>query len=103
MTRFYVKFRKNPRTMPTDPEERVKLWMTLLAEVKKDLAAGHFIDWGVCADISEGYCISELDEQMLHTLSLKYVPYIIFDSKPVLTVDQVMESIQRAVALAAPQ
>lgn len=98
MTRFYIKFRKNPLTMPADPEERVKLWMSMLTEVKKDLAAGYFTDWGDCSDISEGYCISELDDQMLHTLVLKYVPHIIFTMKPVLTVDQVMESIQRAVA-----
>jgi hypothetical protein len=95
MTRSYMKFKKNPLTMPTAPEEQAKLWMTLLGNVKKDLASGALTDWGDCVDIGEGYCISELDEQELHTLVLKYVPFIIFDIKPVLNVDQVMESIQR--------
>lgn len=83
--------------MPTSPEEQVKLWMTLLEGVKKDLASGDLTDWGDCVDIGEGYCISELDELKLHTLVLKYAPFIIFDIKPVLTVDQVMESIQSLV------
>lgn len=98
MTRFYIKFKKNPLTMPTAPEEQIKLWMKLLGDVKKDLASGGMTDWGDCVDIGEGYCISELDEQKLHTMILKYVPFIIFDIKPVLTVDQVMESIQRVVS-----
>lgn len=97
MTRFYIKFKKNPLTTPTDPAEQVKLWMTLLGNVKKDLASGGLTDWGDGVDIKEGYCISELDEEKLHTLMLKYVPFILFDIKPVLTVDQVMESIQRVV------
>ncbi len=100
MTRFYIRFRKNPLTMPTDPADGVKLWMTMLEGVKEDMKSGVFSDWGDCTDTSEGYCISEVDEKMLHTAILKYVPYIIFTIKPVLTVDQVMESIQRAVAAA---
>ena len=100
MTKFYIRWHMNPHTTPTNPEERVKLWMTLLEGVKNDFKAGIFKDWGNCSDLREGYCISELDEKMLDTAILKYVPYIIFDIRPVLTVDQVVESIQRAVAAA---
>jgi hypothetical protein len=37
MSQFYVRWHINPRTTPTDPGERVSLWMKMLEEVKGDL------------------------------------------------------------------
>ena len=100
MSQFYVRWHINPLTTPTDPGERVNLWMKMPEGVKGDLKSGVFKEWRICSDLSAGYCISELDEALLHTAILKYVPFIIFDIKPVLTVDQSIESIKRAVAAA---
>jgi hypothetical protein len=93
----------NPLTTPIDPEERVKLWLMMLEEVKNDLKSGKLKEWAICSDSSEGFAISEGDEAMLHTTILRYVPYIIFSIKPVLTVDQTIDSIKRAVAAAKPK
>jgi len=100
MSRFYIRWHMNPHAVPLDPKERVDLWMRMLEGVRKDLASGNFKEWGICSDISAGYCMSELDEEQLHTVLLKYVPYISFNIKPVLTVDQSIGSINRATAAA---
>lgn len=100
MSKFYIKWRKNQYTIPTNFEEQVKLWMTLLEWVKADIKAGLFTEWGACCDSASGYCITEGDEVSLHAQILKYQPFIVFDIKPVLSVDQTFESIQRAVAAA---
>lgn len=84
--------------IPTNPEERVKLWISMLELVKADLKSGALNDWGMCSDASGGYALVETDEKTLYTTILRWMPYIIFNIKPVLTVDQIIESIKRAVA-----
>jgi hypothetical protein len=100
MSKFYIKWWKNQQTIPTNPEEQAKLWMTLLEWVKAEKKAGLFTDWGSCCDSGSGYCIVEGDEASLQSQLLKYQPFIIFSVKPVLSVDQTIESIKRAVAAA---
>jgi hypothetical protein len=84
--------------IPVNPEERVKLWLSMLEMVKTDLHAGLFKDWGICSDASCGYGFSELSEVDLYTALLKWMPYVNFDVKPVLTADQTIASIKKAVA-----
>ncbi len=98
MSKFYIKWWKNQHTIPTNPEEQAKLWMTLLGWVRMELKAGRFSDWGSCCDAGSGYCIAEGDEVSLQSQILKYQPFIIFSIKPVLSVDQTIESIEKAVA-----
>jgi hypothetical protein len=90
----------NPLTVPVNPEERVKLWITMLEMVKADLKSGSLTDWGVWFDSSGGYAIAESDEVSLHSVILKWMPYIVFDSKPVLSVDQCIANIKKAAAAA---
>ena len=59
MSKFYIKWHKNPYTIPSNPEEMAKLLMTMLEWVKAEKKAGLFTDWGVCVDASSGYCIAE--------------------------------------------
>jgi hypothetical protein len=96
MTKFYMRWHLNPTFIPTNPEERVKLWMSMLELVKADLKSGALSDWGMCSDSSGGYGFAETDEKTLHTTILRWIPYVSFDIKPVLTVDQIIDSIKRA-------
>ncbi|MCP8305069.1 MAG: hypothetical protein H3Z50_06365 [archaeon] len=82
--------------IPADPKERVKNWLSMLEMVKADLKAGVLKDWGLCSDGSGGYGFSELSEADLYTALLKWIPYVNFDIKPVLTVDQTIDSIKKA-------
>lgn len=96
MSKFLIKWQLNPLMTPADPEERAKLWLSMLEMVKAELNSGESIDWGEYCDASGGYSISEGNDADLFTGVLRWMPYIIFDVKPVLTVDQVMESVKKA-------
>jgi hypothetical protein len=100
MTKYYMKWHLSHQFIPTNPEERIKLWMSMLEMVKADLASGALSDWGICSDDSGGYAFAETDEKTLHTTIMRWIPYVSFDIKPVLTADQTIESIRRTVAMA---
>ena len=100
MPKFYIKWQLNPLTTPSNPEERVKAWLSSLQMIKDGLKAGTIKEWGMCSDASGGYAFSDLNEVDLYIQLLKYMPNTIFDIKPVLTVDQVIDSIKKATAAA---
>jgi hypothetical protein len=98
MTRYYMRWHLNPMLVPTSPEERGKLWITMLEMVKAELKSGALTDWGMCSDSSAGYALAETDEQSLHVMIQEWIPYVIFDIKPILTADQCIAGIQQAAA-----
>ena len=101
MAKFYVKWSLNPLATPTDREEMVKAWLQGLELVKADMKTGKIIDFGACPDGTGGYAIREEETaEALYAALLKWVPLVSFDAKPVMTVDQTIESIKKAVAAA---
>jgi len=100
MPRFHITWEMNLLEMPKAPEERVKLLLTLLGMVKADLnAKGFKMDWGVDAGGSQGYAVWEgPSDTELNTMLLKFTPYVIFKTRPALTVYQAEESLMKAVA-----
>jgi hypothetical protein len=94
MAKFYMRWEINPLLVPMNSEERVKLWLSMLEMVKENLSSGALTDWGMCSDSSAGYAFAETDEKSLYSSILKWFPYINFDVKPVLTVDEVIDSIK---------
>jgi Domain of unknown function (DUF3303) len=103
MTKYLLKWKLNPLTTPEDPEKRVKLWVSMLEMVKASLKSGEFIDWGAYVDINGGYCIGEGTEVEAFASMLKWTPYVIFDAKPVLSVDQAIGEINKAIAGSKPK
>jgi len=100
MPKSYMRWRLDPQHIPLDPEKRAKLWLKMLDMVKADMKSGAITGWGICYDASAGYAFSDLSPQELYTVMLKWMPYVDFDVKPVLDVDQVIESIKKAAAAA---
>ena len=101
MPRYYVKWEMKPQMTPTAPEETLKLLLSLLEMTKQDMQAGKIKDWGVVPGESCGYSIIEHPSEVdLATESLKWMPYVNFEVKPILTVDQSTESIKKAAAAA---
>ncbi|MDD1758102.1 MAG: hypothetical protein LUQ22_05155 [Methanotrichaceae archaeon] len=98
MTKYHIKWQLNPLTTPEDPEKRAKLWISMLEMVKADLKSGRFIDWGSNFDVSGGYAVAEGTEVDINASILKWIPYVIFDIKPVLSVDQMIGATNKAVA-----
>jgi len=98
MTKFYMRWQLNPMFIPANPEERVKQWLTMLEMVRADLKSGALTDWGICNDLSGGYAFAEADEKTVHASVLKWSPYVNFDIKAVLTVDQNIANIKQVAA-----
>jgi hypothetical protein len=79
-----------------DPEARVKGWLQMLEMVKADLKSGAIKDWGNCCDGSGGYTIMEADsEEELFKITMKWVPYVVFDARPFITVDQTINGLKK--------
>ena len=100
MPKSWVRWRLNPEYISADPEERTKLWISMLERIKADLKAGKITEWGNCYDGSGGYALSELSVTDLFSYLGTWMPYVEFDVKPVLTADQSIESIKKAAAAA---
>jgi hypothetical protein len=98
MAKFYMRWQLNPMLISPNPEERVKQWLMMLEMVKADLKSGSLTDWGICSDLSAGYAFAETDEKTLHATILKWVPYVHFDAKPVISVDQSIANIKQVAA-----
>ena len=101
MPKFFVKWQVDPTKIPANPEEMAKSWLAMLEMTKADINAGKLKDWGMDAGASWGYGImQEASEAEVFTDLLKWIPYIQFEVTPVLTVEQVVESIKKAAAAA---
>jgi hypothetical protein len=93
---YYSRWQLNPVVIIEDPVERAKAWLQMLEMVKADMASGTMKAWGNCADGSGGYAIMEAEnEEELFGLTLKWLPYVNFDTRPVITVEQTIEQIKK--------
>jgi hypothetical protein len=91
----------NRQLIPKDPEEKVKLWLSMLEMVKAQISAGLLTsEWGINYDLSGGYGFSELSVPDVYGALSQWVPYVEFDVKPVLTADQAIESLKKVAAAA---
>jgi hypothetical protein len=101
MPKFFVKWNMDMTKIPASPEEMAKAWLAMAEMVKADIKAGKMKDWGMAAGGGWGYGImEEASEAELYTALLKWIPYIQFEVTPVLTLEQVTESIMKATAAA---
>jgi hypothetical protein len=99
--KFYIKWQVEPTRFPAKPEEVFKLVCSLCEMVKADLKAGAIKDWGCAPGGWSGYIISEApSETELNTTLQKYTTYFHFEVTPVLTIYQLLESVNKAVAVA---
>jgi hypothetical protein len=96
LTKYYVKWQLNPNIFIEDPEARAKGWLQMLQMVKENMKAGKTLDWGNCSDGSGGYAIMEASsEAALFAEILKWTPYVSFDARPVISVDETIKTIQK--------
>jgi hypothetical protein len=96
--KFSMRWHLNPLLIPPNPEERMKLWMSMPELVQAAMKSGTMSDQGMGCNASRGYAFAETDENTLHTTIPRWMPQVIFDIKPVLSVDQSSESLKRVAA-----
>jgi aminoglycoside phosphotransferase (APT) family kinase protein len=99
MTKYYAKWTVNPLEIPKSPEERMKLWQSMLEMTKADMKAGIVKEWGMTSDLSEGFTINEFaNETEAAAYTLRWIPALNVVAKPFLTVDQSLEILKKAMA-----
>jgi len=99
MPKFLIKWKVNNQTMPANPEECLKLLQSTNDWIKAQMASGQIKDYGEYFDGSGGYAIAEGDDiTKLYGILMEFWPYVEFDAKPVLTIDQVTDWTKKLVA-----
>jgi hypothetical protein len=102
MLKFYVRWRINPKQPIKTAEELEELELLMLERVKANLQAGGLKDWGICVDGSGGYSVFEVaSEAELFAYLRQSMPYVDFDVRQVLTVEQAIESRRAAASQAS--
>lgn len=95
MTKFHIEW-KQSSLIPEDPVKLAKLVLSHLELVKADLKSGKLTDFGQYCNGSSGYCLIEGTETDVYTTLMKWLPYVEFDVKPIVNVDQTIEAIKLA-------
>jgi len=99
MARYYLQWETKESVTATDPVKGAKLALSLLEMVKQDMQAGRTKDWGFIPGESRGYSIVEAPSELdLAIGMMKWAPYLKFEVKPVLTLDQNVESFKKGAA-----
>lgn len=94
MPKFHIEWKQNLSVMPDDPVKMGKINLSLLEMVKAEVKSSKIGDWGVYCNGFSGYCIKEGAHDEIMTELLKYMPYILFDVKPVVNVDQAIDAVK---------
>lgn len=98
MTKFHVEWKQSSK-IPEDPVKLAKLYLSHMEQVRADLKSGKLTDFGQYSNGSSGYIIIEGTENDVFTTLMKYLPYVEFDVKPIVNVDQTIDAINRALSM----
>jgi hypothetical protein len=99
MSKFFIKWQINQINFPAADEERAKLAFSVAEMMKADINSGKFTEWQIFVSGNEGYAVSELNEVDLLAHLLKYDTYFLFQVSPVLSLDQMVESMTKTAAM----
>jgi hypothetical protein len=94
MAKCHLYWKLNLANIPADPKERGGGWGLLMAMIKQDMESGLIKDWGAFTSEGGGYCIVEGSNVEIMKMTEQYVPYVVFETKPVSTPEEVNEMIQ---------
>ena len=94
MAKCHLYWRLDESRVPVDAKERGGAWALMMAMVKQDMESGVVKDWGAFTSEGEGYCIVEGSNVEIMKMTEQYVPYIVFEIKPVSTAKEVNELLQ---------
>ena len=91
MAKYHLYWKLNASTIPVDAKERGGSWGLFMAMIKQDMESGLLKDWGAFTSEGGGYCIVEGTNVELMKMTEQYVPYVLFETKPVSSVEEVNE------------
>ncbi len=98
MARYFSSWRINPALIPTNPEERMKLWQMMVERVNAEMKSGAMDAWGITPSLT-GYTIHEMDEKEALAAIASWSPYVLVDRlEPILTPEEALDAINRLKA-----
>jgi hypothetical protein len=99
MTKYLISWKVNSQALPANIDENLKLLQETNDWIKAEMAHGCIIDYGEYVDASGGYAVAETDD-MTHLYSglMEFWPYVEFDAKPVITIDQSIDWTNKIIA-----
>ena len=89
-----VLWESDPAAYPSDPDERMKIYMSHIEKVEKDLETGDVLMWGINVAGGGGFSIMKDDPKLSFAHSMIYSPYIKAEVRPMLSLDEMMEVMQ---------
>jgi len=94
MAKYLLLWELDSTRIPEDPSVRKEHWRGLQDAVVKQLEAGQMKDWGLCVGEMTGFCIIEGTEVDVGRVTRGYVPYVSFDVKQVITIQQAIQNVE---------
>lgn len=83
--------------LPRKPDELALQLARLLEMAKKDLRDGVFTDWGQYLGGEGGYALGEGTQIEAFEKTRKYIPYLKFTTRPVLSNQEVIDAMMRSI------
>jgi hypothetical protein len=94
MGKYLMLWEVDQARVPISPQERGSGWGALIDMVKEDLKKGTLKDWGTFVGEISGYSVAEGTEVEIGNMIQQYVPWIIFKTHAIASVNQVDEIIK---------
>lgn len=94
MGKYLVLWEVDQTKIPIDPKERGAGWGMLMAMVRQDHEKGLVTSWGEFVGESNGYAVYEGTEIEVMNALQQYIPFAVFEVKPLASEDQVKEMIE---------
>ena len=94
MAKFIMHWEVDASKTPEDPKERQQQWLAFDELVVQDIKTGKVKDWGIYAGEINGYTIFEGTEIEVQTFMSRWVPFVKFSVKSVLTIEQTIEAVK---------
>ena len=92
MAKFILHWEVDPAKTPEDPKERKQQWLQFQDIVVQQMKDGLISEWGANVGELIGFCISEASEIEVHMLTAMWEPFVKFDTRAILTIEQVNEA-----------
>jgi len=89
MGKYLMLWEVDQARVPISPQERGSTWGAFTGMIKEDLKKGILKDWGIFVGENNGYAVVEGTEVEIGNLIQQYVPWVIFKTRAVASVNQV--------------
>ncbi|MCC6341874.1 MAG: hypothetical protein IT166_06735 [Bryobacterales bacterium] len=89
MARYLMLWELDKSRIPEELEKRKAQHLGFQEIVRQQMKSGEISQWGAYAGETKGFCIVEGSAEDVHKLTGRWVPWVSFEVKELLTIEQV--------------